>query len=400
MPVKNDLIVALATANSVSALAVVRLSGDKALFLVEELMNLPVNHFKKKKRAVGNFADLDYLVAIAWSAKRSYTGEEMVDLICHGSPETATNIISKLESRGARIALPGEFTRRAWKSGKLTSYDVLALSAKYDNKEDGSNLDELAKQLSSITTELEGFIEFGEDHEVGDSNPISLLITDAISLVTILIKKVKSIELLPRVFFMGPVNAGKSTLFNLISGQEYALTSDLPGTTRDGLSRTISLSGRNVEINDTAGFGGFELDARALSLVLSSLKSSDRIVWMDQNSCDPPEDILQNYDILKVTSKADLNISSIQKEGWINYSSGTSDSLNKIIKFVVREESGSPSWRLARILDLLNQAQQVIKTKDFALLAEIFSDIHHEAEIPLKSGEAVERALNRFCVGK
>ncbi len=400
MSVKNDLIVALATANAVSALAVVRLSGHKALSLVEELMNLSVNYFKKKKRAVGNFADLDYLVAIAWSAKKSYTGEEMVDLICHGSPETATNIISKLESEGARIALPGEFTRRAWKSGKLTSYDVLALSAKYDNKKDGSNLDELAKRLSSIAIELEGFIEFGEDHEVGDLNPISLLVKDAISLVTVLIKKVKSIEFLPRVFFMGPVNAGKSTLFNLISGQEYALTSHLPGTTRDGLSRTISLSGRNVEINDTAGFGGFELDARALSLVLSSLKSSDRIVWMDENGCNPPENILQNYDILKVLSKADLNFPSSKKQGWISYSSTTPDSLNKIINFIVKEESGSPSWRLARILDLLNQALEVIKADDFALLAEIFSDIHHEAEIPVKSGEAVERALERFCVGK
>lgn len=399
MASQEDLIVALATANTVSALAVVRLSGQKALLVVEELMNLPINYFTKKKRAVGNFADLDYLVAIAWASKRSYTGEKMVDLICHGSPETAVNIINKLESVGARIALPGEFTRRAWKNGKLTSYDVLALSAKYNNNKAADNLEQLVKRLTVITTELEGFIEFGEDHEVGESNPIALLITDAISLVTLLIEKVKSIELLPRVFFMGPVNTGKSTLFNILSGGEYAITSDEPGTTRDGLTRTISLRGRMVELNDSAGFGGFNLDGQALTRVLSSLKNSDRIIWMDQNCSNPPDD-LQGYETLKVSAKADLQKSLPVLPGWVNYSSKNNLALKEIVDFVVREEPGSPSWRLERILGLLNQAEEILHLEDFALLAEIFADIHHEAEIPQQSGEAVERALDRFCVGK
>lgn len=399
MSVQNELIVALATANSVSALAVVRLSGENALSTVATLMGLPVDHFKKKKRAVGNFADVDYLVAIAWSSKKSYTGEEMVDLICHGSPETAVNVISKLESKGARIALPGEFTRRAWKNGKLTSYDVLALSAKYAHNSSGDNLDQLVKRLSLITTELEGFIEFGEDHEVGASNPIALLIKDAVSVVSTLIKKVESIELLPRVFLMGPVNAGKSTLFNILSGQEYAITSDTPGTTRDGLAKTITLSGRAVELNDSAGFGGFELDSRALSLVLSSLKNSDRIVWMDQFASEPP-DALSKYDVLRVCTKSDLQTKTVDLPDWIYYSSLDNSGLDKIVSFIVAEESGSPSWRLRRILKLLHYSEEIYNTHDYALLAEVFADIHHEAEIPQRNGEAVERALDRFCVGK
>ena len=401
MEKQNDLIAAIATPEAVSALSIVRLSGKGASATVEKLMGLRAGRLTGRKRAVGDLADIDYLVAISWPRGNSYTGEEMVDLICHGFPGTARKILEELERSGARLAVAGEFTRRAWMNGRLTSLDVLTLSAEYRDGKDAETSSDLSSGLTELTSEIEGLIEFSEDHGISGEEEIGLLLQDAIAKTGILTDRVKRAEILPRVFLMGPVNSGKSTLFNKLNRRETALVSDLPGTTRDGATRTISLSGRRVEISDTAGCGGEELDGIALELALGSLRSGDRIVWMDPY-CKPPSpgyDDPENHEMLKVCSLADKKAIEV-KAGWLPLSSITGQGVEEVIHFITATEKGSPSWRLERMAKLLREAVVASENKDVALAAEIVAEVLRETEKPERAGDAVERALERFCVGK
>lgn len=405
MEQQSDLIAALATPEAVSAISLVRLSGKGASATVEKLMKLKPGRLTGRKRVVGDLAGIDYLVAISWPCGKSYTGEEMIDLMCHGSPGTARRILEELERNGARLAVAGEFTRRAWMNGRLTSLDVLALSAKY-KEETGAGAaaaagagGDLSAELSELTSEIEGLIEFSEDHEVSEEEQIALLLKRTLSRTQTLALKVKSAEILPRVFLMGPVNAGKSTLFNKLYGEEAVLVSSIPGTTRDGATRTVSISGRNVEISDSAGCGGETLDGKALELAVGSLKNSDRIVWMDP-LCAPPSIALSgNHQILKVCSLSDRRETEVIA-GWLPVSSITGQGMEKVIEFITAIEKESPSWRLERMADLLREAVFASESQDIALAAEIVSEALREAEEPERCGEAVERALERFCVGK
>ncbi|MCK5133412.1 MAG: 50S ribosome-binding GTPase [Candidatus Sabulitectum sp.] len=401
MEQQSDLIAALATPEAVSAISLVRLSGKGASATVEKLMKLKPGRLTGRKRVVGDLAGIDYLVAISWPCGKSYTGEEMVDLMCHGSPGTARRILEELERNGARLAVAGEFTRRAWMNGRLTSLDVLTLYAKY-KEETGAGAgvrSDLSSELSELTSEIEGLIEFSEDHEVSEEEQIAFLLKRTLSRTQALAIKVKSAEVLPRVFLMGPVNAGKSTLFNKLYGEETVLVSSIPGTTRDGATRTISISGRNVEISDSPGSGGETLDGKALELAVGSLKNSDRIVWMDPLCASPSVALSGSRQILTVCSLSDRRETEVI-EGWLPVSSITGQGIEKVIEFITATEIESPSWRLERMADLLQEAIFASESQDIALAAEIVSEILREAEEPERCGEAVERALERFCVGK
>ncbi len=399
MDQQNDLIAAIATPEAVSAISVVRLSGRGASATVEKLMNLEQGKLTGRRRAVGDFAGIDYLVAISWPFGNSYTGEEMIDIMCHGSPGTPGRILSKLEESGARIALPGEFTRRAWINGKLTSLDVLTLSSEYQGDNRGDSHRDLSKELLELTSELEGLIEFSEDHEVSNENQIQVLLKDVHVKAEALLNKVRRAEVLPRVFIMGPVNAGKSTLFNKLYGQETVVVSSIPGTTRDGISRQISIAGRQIEISDSAGFGGEVLDGKALTLLLSSIRSGDRIVWMDPCCEKPANEISDLHQVLFLKSQADNNTNTTNS-GWLPFSSVSGEGMAELFQFISATEKGSSSWRIERIVELIQQAITAAKYSDIALSAEIVGEILFEADQSDMSTDAVERALERFCVGK
>ena len=398
MEQQNDLIVAQATPDAVSAIAVVRLSGKGASAVVELLMKLKSGRLKGKKRAVGDFAGIDHIVAISWPVGKSYTGEEMVDLMCHGSPGTAGKIIGKLLEKGARQAQPGEFTRRAWINGRITEMDVLALSSQFSGGGRPGKDKDLSRELQELTSEIEGFIEFNEDHEISEEQKISDLLKRILQRTNDLAEKVKRAEILPKVFIMGPVNAGKSTLFNKLYGKETVVVSSTPGTTRDGATRILNVYGRRVEITDSAGYGGQRLDGKALTISEKSLGRGDRIVWMDPQCNDIPERIKQGYEVLRVCSMCDKK-NTMEKTGWLSVSSVTGQGLQQIEEFISATEKEGSSWRLEKMVELLKKAIEAADS-DVALAAEIVSEVLREAEEPVKNADAVERALERFCVGK
>ena len=399
MEQQSDLIAALATPDVVSAISVVRLSGKGASATVEKLMNLIPGKLTGRKRAVGDFAGIDYLVAISWPCGKSYTGEEMVDLMCHGSPGTSRRILEELERNGARLALSGEYTRRAWMNGRLSSLDVLTLSAEYRGQNDSGFNSDLSRELSELTSEIEGVIEFSEDHEISDAEQIPILLKTIQDKMKVFLPKMQRAEILPRVFIMGPVNAGKSTLFNKLCGEETVVVSSKPGTTRDGASRIVSVAGRQVEISDTAGSGGNSLDGKALQLARGALRSGDRIVWMDHLCRMPSSNLIDNHEFLLLCSLADRK-GTTAKTSWLPFSTVTGQGMEKLNDFLIGTETNTASWRLERMIYLLSEAISASNHQDIALAAEIVSEIMEEANEQEFCGDAVERALERFCVGK
>ncbi len=397
MEKQSDLIAARATPDSVSAIAVVRLSGRGASKAVELLMGLEEGRLSGMKRVLGDFRELDQVVAISWPEGRSYTGEEMVDIMCHGTPGTPGAILDLLMKNGARPADPGEFTRRAWLNGRVTETDILLLSARFRNLP-VSGIGELEEKLKNTLAETEALIEFGEEHEIADSDSVeSCLIQAERALNDLRISK-EQIEILPRTYIMGPVNAGKSTLFNRICGETAAVVSEIPGTTRDGASRRIDVRGRHVEVYDTAGTGGKSLDGSALAIALRSMRSTDRIVWMDPEEKEPEQDLVDGRKILLVSSKNERENNTGGK--WLPCSSHTGKGLEEIKVFISSSEENSPSWRLLVAEAMMKEAMDAWKNSDMALSAEILRQVMETVNCREKNADAVERALEMFCVGK
>ena len=394
----NDIIAASATPESVSAMAVVRLSGTGAVKTVEKIMSLEPGRLRGMRRKVGNFADIDQIVALSWPEGKSYTGEEMVDIMCHGTPGTAEAVLHKLFSAGARQAEPGEFTRRAWLNGRITAMDVLSLSARWRNIR-GEDTGELQDNLRKMLTEIEALIEFGEEHETADEEEVYRLMDEAEKTACRLRDAAERMEILPKTYIMGPVNSGKSMLFNLLCEEKAAVGSKIPGTTRDGAERTVTIRGKQVRLCDTAGTGGDELDGNALEIALAGMRNGDRIVWMDRKQEEPPEDLEKNYCTMKAASIRDEEQTPL-KHGWWPVSAVTGEGLNRLLEFVTAAEANSPSRVFARAAEAVKNSKKACSASDIALASEFVSGALEEICVSMKSGEAVERALETFCVGK
>lgn len=395
---QNDLIAAVATPEAVSAIAVIRLSGIGATEAVEKLMDLTPGRLNGMRRVVGDFAGIDNLVAVSWPRGKSYTGEEMVDLMCHGAPGIPAEILAELERAGARRAEPGEFTRRAWLNGNLTEMDVMLLSAAYRNIR-VENPSGIISSLNLLLAETEALIEFGEEHEIGNTDEIKKLLEEAGTVISSIGDKLARLEILPRVFIMGPVNAGKSTLFNILCGKKAALVSEVPGTTRDGAEQTIFIRGRQVNLCDTAGTGGTGLDGIALEIAIERISDGDRILWLDPMQEEPPEWITANRSVMKVASRNDES-GTVPEAGWHPFTAVSQKGIEEIISFITSLEKGSPSSVFIESHKKLCLAENAYENGDLALVSELVNGIMEDLNSPSSGPRAVERALEMFCVGK
>ena len=270
-----DTIVALATAWGRSAIAVVRLSGPNVRGILEEISR-PVGGFPPARRArLAEFFDdggpFDEGLMTYFEAKSSYTGEPSAEVSCHGNPLLVERLIAACVSQGARVANPGEFTRRAFLNGRLdltraeavlqaieaTSSEGLRVArAGLDGEVEGL-VDTLRSQLTDAIAELEARLDYpGEDLVFEDDQELISRLEDLVRRSEAAAATYLSGRVLVEgatVALVGPVNAGKSSLFNVLGGSERALVSDTPGTTRDVIERQVELGAVRIRLLDTAG---------------------------------------------------------------------------------------------------------------------------------------------------
>ena len=265
---------------------------------------------------------------------------------------------------------------------------------------------ELLSGIGSAREAVEGFIEFGEAHLDGDDDSIGKVFDELIGRAGVFKREAASIEKMGRVMIMGPMNSGKSTLFNLLSGKGRALVSGEPGTTRDGSTCIIEVSGRKVQLCDTAGTDGLGLDRKASEAVIDGLDGTERVIWMSVGGRTPPPGEVTNRagEIIEIAAKSDL-VGRTETAYLLNVSSISGEGLEEL-KTILSRVPGSMSLSGAaeRISDNIEESFNFISSGEYGLAAELLSEAEIEARRILGRGEniqlSVERALSGMCVGK
>lgn len=270
----DDTICAPATAAG-GALSLIRVSGPAAVAKVSKIFSTPLTDAPGYTLHFGTIQDgetlLDEVVAAVYRSPRSYTGEDCVELSCHGSPYIVSRILELLTASGVRMAEPGEFTQRAFLSGKMdlaqaeAVADVIASQTAAAHRIALSQLrggfsDELSgmrEELLEIASLIELELDFGEeDVEFADRSRLSNLLSLVRSHIGRLIESFRQGNAIKNgvpVAIVGKTNAGKSTLLNALLGEERAIVSEIPGTTRDTIEEIFNIDGTLFRLIDTAG---------------------------------------------------------------------------------------------------------------------------------------------------
>jgi len=338
----QDPICALATANGTGAIAVLRISGKGAKSIVSKSFSKDLTplqthtvHLGWMRSASGE--RLDEVLATIFDHGKSFTGEESVELACHGSPYIQQVLLQRLIEVGCRLAEPGEFTKRAFLNGRLdlsqaeAVADLIAAQSKQAHQvalqqlrgRFSSELQQLREQLINFAALIELELDFAEeDVEFADRSSLTQLVAAVLQMVRRLAASFElgnAIKQGVPVAIVGAPNTGKSTLLNQLLGEERAIVSNIAGTTRDVIEEVLNIDGIQFRLIDTAGIRQTTETIEALGIERSQQKIEQaKIVLCLADSGNLQETIewvqsLQTIhsdkNILLILNKADLQTS-------------------------------------------------------------------------------------------
>lgn len=302
----DETIVALATPPGIGAIGVIRLSGNKAIGIANELFSskdlsqksshtLHVGFMKEGDKV------LDEVVLSIFKSPRSYTGEDVVEISCHGSPFILEQIINACVAKGARLAKPGEFTHRAFLNGKLdlaqaeAVADLIASNTAASHRTAlhtirggfSTKLKELRERLIRFSALIELELDFSqEDVEFADRKQFYELINEIQLTTSQLISSFALGNVIKNgvsVAIIGKPNAGKSTLLNMLLNEDRAIVSEIPGTTRDTIEEVINIDGILFRLIDTAGIRQHSADVietAGMAKSFDKMKKADLVLFL------------------------------------------------------------------------------------------------------------------------
>jgi len=451
----SDTIAAIATGASVSAIGIVRISGDKAIELADSLFTPfsgksmaaaePHRLYHGTLRCSGG-EPLDVCLCTVSRAPNSYTGEDTAELQCHGSPTVLRALLDELFMLGARQALPGEFTKRAFLNGRmdLISAEAVADIIDAETADSAKNaagqlggaisgrLDGIYSLLTDISSHYHAVLDYPDediDDFVMESYRESLLA--AAEELEGLHKSYDSGKLLKSgvpAAIIGRPNAGKSSLLNAICGFDRAIVTNIPGTTRDTIEEKLKLGGVLLRLTDTAGLRETEDEIERLGVERSrrAVSAAELVIAVLDGSLELSDDEREIITIAEsapkgivVISKSDISQSSDAPETSlpvVSLSSVTGEGLNALGEAVRQlfPLPSAPSGEIitnARQADAVYRALQYIRSAISALsLGQTPDIVLTECEGAMQaigelSGKTVRedvtnRIFQRFCVGK
>ncbi len=302
---KGQTIAAVATPPGEGGIAVIRISGQEALPVADKIFSLSLLslqthtvHFGKILNEKGDV--IDEGLAVIMRAPRSYTGEDTVEIHCHGGMLITRQVLKAALHSGARVALPGEFTRRAFENGKIDltraeavqqlihAKSVLATQAAKHQLQGKLHqiIAEFQKKLTNIAAILEAWVDFPEEGLVFTShrqmrNEMEQIKKGMGSLLETF-DQGKKLQTQPSVCLLGSPNAGKSSLMNTLLGQERAIVTNVAGTTRDTLEEDLLLGNLHCLLIDTAGLrkADHPVEKEGVNRSFAAAKNADLILFL------------------------------------------------------------------------------------------------------------------------
>lgn len=455
---ETNTIVALSSGKGNAAIAVIRLSGSKAIQIVDSCLSSKNLLSEKKSKTINVFSFLnpdddsivDQITAVKYDKPNSFTGENMVEIFCHGGEIIVEKIILMLLKKGAIYAEKGEFTRRAFLNKKFDLLQAESIAQMIDSKTEreyrkaikgyfGGYKNVFLKWKESIIKiliDIEAAIEFSEEDDIkknNDNGEIKILkkIIKEIESEVNKKEKAKIIEKGINIPIVGVPNAGKSSLFNLILECDRSIVHWEEGTTRDTISEEITIGNEKIRLIDTAGLRETNniVELQGIKKTNELISNAPIVVWVTPaniNIDNNEVDLIKNVNserIICIQSKVDLGINE-EKNKWINkkkikkVESCLLNNINReiLIDFIsteIRERIGSieiPEFIrnkrqeecALKIAEYLKNAEQTILfqqeicaqylKKALEQIGNFVGDITNE--------EVLNRIFSEFCIGK
>lgn len=455
----NDIICAPATVPGTGAISVIRVSGKGSLELADRVISLRKGSIAQSKGYTLHFGSifasdgslLDEVIVSVFRAPNSYTGEDGVEISCHSSKYIVSETIGLLCEKGCRMAGPGEFTQRAYLNGKMdlaqaeAVADVIAADSKAALRVAQSQLrgeysaafKELRDALVRLSALVELELDFSEEKvEFASREMIIGLAESAIAKMSRLRDSYRVGNALKNgvpVAIVGAPNVGKSTLLNALLGEDRAITSDIPGTTRDTVEESIVIEGVRYRFIDTAGIRETEQVIERLGIERSVAKIRDAsivICLLDSTKKDESEKMLskveslidaENQKIIVVANKSDLlpDSGKLNGERMISISALRKEGLRELEKAIVKCGFADTDERVivtsARHYNALSSAVESLRAvvravregiseellaEDLRAAIRDINSIFASTSDAITPDEVLGEVFGKFCIGK
>ena len=444
---KTSAICAIATPPGSSALGIIRISGNNLKKLTKQIFSKDLHNRKAVLVCILDQKKLlDNCISIFYESPKSYTGEDMIEIICHGNQIIMNSILSLLNKIGIRVAKPGEFTERAFFNGKvdliqaeaisdlISASDSRAVKAAH-NSLSGKFADDIKIICDKILTtraEVESVINFPEDDDVPELSIASIKksLSKILSDIKALIKNSENGRALnnrPTYAVVGKPNSGKSSLINFLLREDASIVTNKTGTTRDSICYQLNLNNSIVNIIDTAGIHDTkdEIEKQGIARSALSIAKSDRVLYLvDDNKGLTQEDknLIKKYDIkdyflvfnkIDISKKAPKITTTKPQEIYVSVKTGEGMHLvEDIIKTASKSDNTSENVYLARSRHIeclqngqkhLLDSKKAVNEKALDIVAEELR-LSHMAISSILGQNPTEDLLTEiftsFCIGK
>ena len=444
----TDTITAIATANGIGSIAIIRISGDKALQIAKTLSKKDT--FKTRYATLTNIYNendelIDEAIVIYFEAPYSFTAERVVEIQCHGGFIVAQSILKATLNAGARLATAGEFSKRAFFNGRIDLSEAEAIAQLIEAKsEDAAKIlasqmkGSLKKFIEDVRDEIIHILAFSEvsiDYAEEDlPEDLVLQIKSKLDELYLLLNKTlqasKSREGLMqgfRVAIIGKPNVGKSSLLNSLLNFDRAIVSDIAGTTRDTIEEQVKIGTHLIRIVDTAGIreADDEIERIGIERTLQAIESADIVVALFDSSRESDaedmeiarlvEQYRESKNIIVIKNKVDLeekfSLASLEFDLELNSKDDVSSLVNKLEDLMnVSNNSDEVMLISTRQISAVEETMKNIE-ESFIPLAdqelEIFSFHLNEAvkemasiTRPFENDEMLDKMFGSFCLGK
>lgn len=450
----NDTITAISTALGIGAISIVRVSGEDAIDIVNEVFkgkNLSKvdSHTIHYGHIIDNEEIVDEVLVSVMRAPKTFTTEDIVEINCHGGIATTNKVLELLLTKGCRLAEPGEFTKRAFLNGRIDLIEAEGvmdlINSKTEqasklalNQVDGkvSNLiKKLRQEILEVLANIEVNIDYPEyeDIEQYTTDKLKESIYDLKKSISKILNESKNGKLISegiKVSIIGKPNVGKSSILNNLLGENKAIVTDVEGTTRDIVEGTINLDGLMLNIIDTAGIRETKdiVESIGVNKSIELIETSDLVLFVLNNNEELDKesiDILKklhNKNYVVIVNKIDLtnklDLKSIKTDNIVLMSAlenkGIEELKHLIKKIYNMEEINTQDMTYltsARSISILRKALSSVKDIEKGLLDDMPIDI---LEIDLKNiwsllgeiigetynDELIDQLFSQFCLGK